>query len=618
MTTKGFFRKRSSSSFFLHKTSGRVHKRKMSRGFVKQLLRGNALFCALYMTYSCSAFTSFNLPKSVEFTHTSNRISLKINRLYDRNVARLEIARREEVTMCAFGQHRSVEQSIVGEADTTAPLEETISHHIVDSFPQVDQNNVESSVSTVLYAASLIVANTVGSAILNCPDVVSKSGIIIPATVIVGTFILNIITSFYLSNYSISQFEAGKPAAEIPVSFKDMADESYGQVVGCLTTALTMVFNYCILVSNLIRFGDAAATMLPGSSVDAPLLCVGFAATLITLMGTSSNVFLSKVTSICVLATSVSFAGLVFPGLMGATWETFYTNSGGPVHTVDGGPDILSALIISGPYIVYCLEIQKIVPSVSKLCNFDRAKTTAALLLGQTVPFLMYISWAYAVLGGGVPVTMDSNGINGFLLPALTFASILGCTIAGSMSLSEEVTSVLAILKEHFQEKRALLRSDDDKSGYLISSVGSNQGAESFEMAFHDNIVAIEDTAVHSETFLTDKNVITEGEHYSTPAVLLAVIPPLLLGLKLIMGDIGAKEAIIECLDFCGGYITPIFIWLFPTMLAWKQWKEENIRSGTNRFFDLFPMSIIVLSSFAVIGLELTKDMTGFLSSFDG
>lgn len=113
-------------------------------------------------------------------------ISLKINRLYDRNVARLEIARREDDTMGAFGQHRSVEQSIVGEADATAPLEETISHHIVDSFPQVDQNNVESSVSTVLYAASLIVANTVGSAILNCPDVVSKSGIIIPATVIVG------------------------------------------------------------------------------------------------------------------------------------------------------------------------------------------------------------------------------------------------------------------------------------------------------------------------------------------------------------------------------------------------------------------------------------------------
>jgi len=53
---------------------------------------------------------------------------------------------------------------------------------------------------------------------------------------------------------------------------------------------------------------------------------------------------------------------------------------------------------------------QNIVPSITKLLDFDRAKTTATILIGSLIPPMgMYKMYCYAALGGGLDGTTASS-----------------------------------------------------------------------------------------------------------------------------------------------------------------------------------------------------------------
>ena len=83
---------------------------------------------------------------------------------------------------------------------------------------------------------------------------------------------------------------------------------------------------------------------------------------------------------------------------------------------------------------------QNIVPSVTKILNYDRFKTTVAIALGSLLPNLMYLAWCFACIGGNVDPTAGIGGpiVNVFSVAAIS-RSCLGCT----MSLSEEVDTHL-------------------------------------------------------------------------------------------------------------------------------------------------------------------------------
>lgn len=485
-----------------------------------------------------------------------------------------------------------------------------------------EQDTVRDGISTILFATSLIVANTVGSSMLSLPEMTSKSGIVVPSVIFLGVYVLNLITSTFISEYSISLYEDGRSASEVPVSFKDIADESFGPTVGTFVTTLTVLFNYCIIIFNIIRFGESVETLLPDSLVGPSTLSLGFAAALTALVANFSNVSLSKVTSFSVTVMLISFAGLVLPELPNTSWDTFIENSGGFMRTTEESTDLLCSFIISGPLIVQTMEIQKIVPSVTKLCNFDRGLTRAALFVGQSIPIIMYTSWISFVLGGGEADVMNGEGSAGVLLPVFTIASILGCTIAGSMSLSEEFTSFLGIVGERFFPEKEIM--DDLYNNIENNSLSPKQMENADEKTgvelSHSITTNIDSSSVSSSSPSdTDNQVVEERPvFYSLPAVLLAIIPPLIIGLKLASDDNG--EGVVAALDFSGGYLTPLFIWIFPAMLAWKQMNEndDSVGDGNENFKTLVSIVGAVACGFAVVGLELTKDLTSLLSSFDG
>ena len=383
-----------------------------------------------------------------------------------------------------------------------------------------------------------------------------------------GIYFLNIITSFYLSDLSIQQYEDGRPPSTVPTSFKDIADESFGTATGYALAALSVLFNYCILIFGMIRFGDTLSDVLSGlvmnQEFNPSYLSIGYASALTMTIASLSNVALSKFSSVFVAILFTSFIGLLVPGIQNSDWSTFVSNSGGYFHGTTFS-EIVTSFIIAGPIVTYVMEIQKIVPSVTKLCNFDRKLSRRAIVTGNSLPLIMYLSYIFISLGGDSFLTEDNS-----LFLAFTFASIFGSSIASSMSLSEEFESFLTL--------------STNSNSELLTPLLEPSDIEETEDSYQVN--------------------------YSIGAVLLSIIPPLLIGLQLSSG--GDKENVAASLDFAGGYLTPLFIWLFPSALAWKKLEDDkatNVETnGVKSFFDKVCIVIAFSSTVVVIGLELLKD----------
>lgn len=384
--------------------------------------------------------------------------------------------------------------------------------------------------------------------------------------------------SFSLSDLSIRDYQAGRPESDLPTSFKDIAGEAFGGTAGNILALLSVSFNYCLLIFGVIRFGETVQEVLTfmdiSSNINPSFLSLGYAALLTATIANFSNVSLSKLSSVLVAGLFTSFMALVVPGMQSAEWFTFVNNCGGYFHGTDA-KSILASLTLAAPIIIYNMEIQKIVPSVTKLCNFDRDLSRTTILLGNGIPMLIYLSYVYINLGGDHAMTDDQILSEVFF----KFVALFGVAIAASMSLSEEFMSFLP----SFSFPKFLSSNEDEIDTEQLSceDPANNQLGEQF---------------------------------YSLPAVLMAIIPPLLIGLQL---SSSGENGVVAALDFAGAYITPLFIWIFPAMLAWKQIQDENLRvsesgSKQNGLFSFLTEKMFIMtafaSSFVVMALEVLKD----------
>jgi hypothetical protein len=389
-------------------------------------------------------------------------------------------------------------------------------------------------------------------------------------------YVINVITSLYISEQAIAEYEGGTPASEVPTSFKDIAGGVFGSTAGSCVAALSVLFNYCIIIFNVIRFGDTADSIIPW--VDSNTSAAAFAALLTFVIATTSNVNLSKVTSVSVGVLFASFAALVLPGIPQASWGEFVNSSGGYFHGKATVSNMMTSLLAAAPLIMYSTEIQKIIPSVTKLCNFDRSQTFAAITVGGAIPIALYITFAYLVLGGGID---PESG--GFFITAFAMAAVCGASVASSMSLSEEFESFLQVFKERTDE--TVLTSDLPLPVFMMNEEGME-------------VEVLEELP-------------KEGQTYSLPAVLLAVLPPLAMGLYLSNSDSTGIEASIK---FAGAYLLPIFVWLFPALLEWKRQKEMRESGVLSRMsaFSLKNLSVYGVAACAVglIGIEASQTLS--------
>jgi tyrosine-specific transport protein len=161
-----------------------------------------------------------------------------------------------------------------------------------------------------------------------------------------------------------------------------------------------------------------------------------WAALLVGVVSTQSLGKLSQVASVLVLAVFASFAGILLPGLAQVS-DPLAVLGAGPAESAD----VMSSVLHMAPVVVTTLVFQNIVPTVTRILDYDKAKTMAAITIGSMIPLIMYLAWCVAVLGGGIDTT--SFGASGPLMTVFSIVTVGGSSIGTLMSLSEEFEILL-------------------------------------------------------------------------------------------------------------------------------------------------------------------------------
>lgn len=418
----------------------------------------------------------------------------------------------------------------------------------------------------LLSAALLITGNTVGASILCLPSFAAGPGMQISSALLMGIFGINLISGLLIADVAIKQHEESD--GDVPSSFKDFADATLGNPLAGNSIATISIFtNMCVLSYSLMQAGDVAQ----GFGVDGTVAATGVAAALTALVGSQTNAALSRVASVACTVLFASFAGILLPGFAGVQDPVGTLLAPGTATT-----SIVDSSITAIPIFLSAMVYQNIVPSITKLLNYDRTKSAMAIGLGSLIPTLMYMSFSFAVLGGGIDSSVASGGP---FLTAFSAAALAGSSIACVMSIAEEFDSILS------------------------NVLGSETKPE--------------------ETIALDGNPKTTEQTFSLPSVLLAVAPPLFAGLLFSGG-----ESFSAALKYSGGYSVPALYGVLPVILAMAQnnnkeeVKVEEASINTERG-SLVPggfasLSLLGAASAGFVGQELVVDMSNAFASAVG
>lgn len=252
-----------------------------------------------------------------------------------------------------------------------------------------------------------------------------------------GLYIYNLISGLLLADVAISLHESSE--CEVPSSFKDFVDTALrSDVVGTFTAGASLLSNSCFLAYGAVAAGPLLVDTFPGFGLDPVVGTCAFAAIISLFAATQTNTGLEKIANAVVMVVFSSFGILLMPSIANVSnpLETFYapgTNSEGFVSSV------ASAV----PLLLSSLMYQNIVPSITKLLDFDRTKTFIAIAIGSFIPMGMYIAWCYAALGGGLDSsTASSAGAAAFT--AFSASALFVSCLTAVMSLAEEYESIFS------------------------------------------------------------------------------------------------------------------------------------------------------------------------------
>ena len=205
---------------------------------------------------------------------------------------------------------------------------------------------------------------------------------------------------------------------------------------------------------------------------------------------------------------------------------------------------------------MYKRQFQNVVPTVTRLLNYDRVKVVSAITLGSLIPLLIYVSWCAVSLGGGM---MTSDSGSGLLLTVFSMVTVAGSSIGALLSLSEECQSL------------------------LLKNKSDQQASEE-----------------------------ERGDVFALPAVAAPA------GLALVLSQVFADD-ITHALKLAGSYGSPLLYGLIPVAMAWSQYQKQQHQQETAKNTSLIPggvagLGVLGLGGSALIGLELMDSVTPMLS----
>ncbi|CAJ1950748.1 unnamed protein product [Cylindrotheca closterium] len=355
-------------------------------------------------------------------------------------------------------------KSVRGDDAKTRRNNNLVAVSLLDGWKETEKEHglinaaqLPASLIPVLSSSFLITGNTVGAGMLVLPELAEGPGMGISTTIFLVSFLINLVSGLIIAEVAINQH--ANSGNDVPSSFKDFAQVNLNSRLAATVISLISIFvNGLVMAFNTVKIGAMGADAFQGalSSDTVSLIWVAGSAALI---GTQSFSSLSRVASLLATGLFVSFAGILLPGLAHVTHDPF---------TLLFTPGISSNSIASAgelaPVILMSLVYQNIVPTVTKLNDYDRTKNTMPIILGSIIPLLMYLAWTFAVLGGGIN---SSAGLEGPVISIFFLTTLAGSSIGCIMSLAEEVKSFLQPPGNNANDAS----TDNDKFSFLSVAV---------------------------------------------------------------------------------------------------------------------------------------------------
>jgi tyrosine-specific transport protein len=343
---------------------------------------------------------------------------------------------------------------------------------------------------------------------------------------------------------------------DVPSSFKDFVDAALrSDTAGTLTSVLSLLSNGCFLAYGSIAAGPMLADdFFPGMGMDPAIGTCAFASIISLLAITQTNAGLERVANCVVVIVFSSFAALLLPSIENvpdplATLLTPGTN------TERFGNALASAV----PLLLSSLMYQNIVPSVTKLLDFDRAKSTVAISIGSLIPMLMYIAWCYASLGGGLD-TSTSSGVGAAAFAAFSMSALFVSCLTAVMSLAEECESIFM--------RRTTTTVEDEVEDY------------------------------------DDGDCIAPPSRFSIPAVIASVMPPVAAALAFARGG-----DLTGALHFNGAFIVPILYGILPIVL-YRGVRQSQARDSPLYSISGLPQMLLGAGTIGAIGQEIVQEVS--------
>ncbi len=256
-----------------------------------------------------------------------------------------------------------------------------------------------------------------------------------------GLYVCNLISGLLLADVAINLHESSE--CEVPGSFKDFVDTALrSDAAGTLTAGASLISNGCFLAYGAVAAGSLLADTFPGWGLDPVVGTGAFAAIISLFAATQTNAGLERIANAVVIVVFSSFSALLMPSI---------ANVSDPVGTFlapGANPEgFATAVGLAVPLLLSSLMYQNIVPSIAKLLEFNRAKTTAAITIGSLIPMGMYIAWCYAALGGGLDGTTASDA-GAAAFAAFSASALFVSCLTAVMSLAEEYESLFSRTEE--------------------------------------------------------------------------------------------------------------------------------------------------------------------------
>ncbi|CAA0833523.1 Tryptophan/tyrosine permease [Striga hermonthica] len=369
-------------------------------------------------------------------------------------------------------------------------------------FSNLNQATLKREPGSLSSAVFLVAGTTVGAGILAIPAVTQEAGFLASAVTCILCWIFMVVTGLLIAEVNVNTMcELGSGG----VSLVSMAKRTLGST-GIQVACWSYIFiHYALLVAYIARSSDILTSFLG--------IPLWEAATLFSLLFGSLCYFGSQrvigaVNGSLVVGIILSFTALVAVASGDLHWDALLKVN------LEAAPQSIPIIALSFVY-------QNVVPVLCTNLEGNLSKVRTAIVLGTTIPLVLFLVWNAVILGSITTLEVGSNTLMDPIQQLRSTNGIVGPIV--------DVFSLLAI---------------------ATSYIG-------FVLGLSD--------------FLADLLKLPAGQNRPLP-YLLTLVPPLILSLL-------DPEIFFKALDFAGTYGVLVLFGVLPATMSWSDRYSERCES---------------------------------------